>query len=562
MDNSFDVFISYSRQDYVDDNNIVIPNNPISAIKELLSKNNISYWFDEEGIYHGDNFAEKIAANIEKSAILLFLSSVNSNASKWTSKEIAAATEWKKKIIPVRLDKTPYNRSVMLYISDLDFVDYYKDPVSAEKTVLESIRNYKEELERKRIWEEETRKQQAKEKEERERAEKRRKEQVELAKEIANSIHIIRLSEDALEKQRPELIQQINSLDSKSERKNLLLQLEQSNQVAFEERAKRRLLSKAIDALQKDIENKVNEKLANGEYVSKGEAEHLCNLAIAKCQEENGIKLSKQAEEYEAKIDELKEKCATLESDFARDSIQEQKEELSNILANLEETKKENKVLRMINAEQITRIGTLSKKKKHLVFGLIFCIVFIHLLGFIFGFYIVQLTTTSDFYKGKLSDEQSLNEGLNEDISKLQKIIDMQTNKLTQVGNMSPLIVEGISVRDADGDYDAPIYSETSTYIHSKVSMFSLVDGDIELYVKIFSPKGLSVGDSSPKGFSFSDTISVQKYQSNEVKLKGWGRNEKGRWPPGNYRIELYYQGSCIGSKEFTIEPVGGFNWK
>lgn len=154
MNDSFDVFISYSRQDYVDDNNKVIPGNPVSAIKDLLSKNGISYWFDEDGIYHGDNFAEKIAANIEKSTILLFLSSVNSNASKWTSKEIAAATEWKKKIIPIRLDKSPYNRSVMLYISDLDFVEYYKNPVSAQKTVLDSIRNYKEELERKRILEE------------------------------------------------------------------------------------------------------------------------------------------------------------------------------------------------------------------------------------------------------------------------------------------------------------------------------------------------------------------------------------------------------------------------
>lgn len=379
MENSFDVFISYSRQDYVDENNVVIPNNPVSAIKELFSNNNISYWFDEDGIYHGDNFAEKIAANIEKSAILLFLSSVNSNASKWTSKEIAAATEWKKKIIPIRLDRSPYNRSVMLYISDLDFVEYYKDPISAQKTVLESIRNYKEELERMRILEEEKRKLQAKEREERERAEKRRQEQEDLAKEIANAIHIMRLSEEALEKQRLKLLQQINSLDSKSERKNLLLQLEQSNQVAFEERAKSRLLSETIDTLKKDIENKVNEKLTKGEYISKDEAVQQCNLAVAKCQEENGVKLAKQSEEYEAQIEELKEKCATLESDFARDEyVQKHKAEFNNVLLRLEEEKKKNDTLRNENAQQVARIDTLSKRKKRLhaiyIVVLLFCI--------------------------------------------------------------------------------------------------------------------------------------------------------------------------------------------
>lgn len=235
MNNSYDVFISYSRNDYVDEKNVIIPNNAVSLIKKLLKENNISYWFDEEGILHGDNFAEKIAANIEKSRIVLFVSSVNSNASKWTSKEIAAATEWKKKIIPVRLDNSPYNRSVMLYISDLDFVEFYKDQASACKTLIDSIQGYKAELESKRIQEEKLRQQIRREEEEKKMAEIRRLEQEELSKEITNAIRIIRLSEEALDKQRPELIKQINSLDNRSERKKLLLLLEQSNQTAFEE---------------------------------------------------------------------------------------------------------------------------------------------------------------------------------------------------------------------------------------------------------------------------------------------------------------------------------------
>ena len=46
----YDVFISYSRKDYVDDKKNIIPNNVVSKIKDTLSKEGISYWFDEDGM--------------------------------------------------------------------------------------------------------------------------------------------------------------------------------------------------------------------------------------------------------------------------------------------------------------------------------------------------------------------------------------------------------------------------------------------------------------------------------------------------------------------------------
>ena len=57
----YDVFISYSRRDYVDENRQVIPGNVISKIKELFQANQITYWIDEEGISSGDAFATVIA---------------------------------------------------------------------------------------------------------------------------------------------------------------------------------------------------------------------------------------------------------------------------------------------------------------------------------------------------------------------------------------------------------------------------------------------------------------------------------------------------------------------
>ena len=107
----YDVFISYSRKDYVDENKQVIPGNVISRIKELFDANGISYWFDEDGVFSGDAFAPVIARNIKASKIFLFISSENSNASEWTSNEIATAHAYKKKYF----DKSRFSGTIFAH---------------------------------------------------------------------------------------------------------------------------------------------------------------------------------------------------------------------------------------------------------------------------------------------------------------------------------------------------------------------------------------------------------------------------------------------------------------
>ena len=141
----YDVFISYSRKDYVDAEGKVIPGNVVSLVKKTLKRNNISFWFDEDGIYSGQNFVEKIVTNIECSAIVLFLSSANSNDSKWTSKEIACADEAGKHIIPLRIDDSPYNKQIRFRIADLDYIDYSVNPKKALQELVRSINAYLEE---------------------------------------------------------------------------------------------------------------------------------------------------------------------------------------------------------------------------------------------------------------------------------------------------------------------------------------------------------------------------------------------------------------------------------
>lgn len=146
----YDVFISYSRRDYIDANKQIIPGNIISQIKELFDANNISYWFDEDGVFSGDAFAPVIARNIKSSKIFLFISSENSNMSEWTSNEIATAHAFKKKIIPFRYDDSVYNDSVIIYIARLDYIEHKANPSKSLPRLLLSIQNYLKEEEEKK----------------------------------------------------------------------------------------------------------------------------------------------------------------------------------------------------------------------------------------------------------------------------------------------------------------------------------------------------------------------------------------------------------------------------
>ena len=174
----YDVFISYSRKDYVDEHENVIPNNEISKIMKSLTDAGITYWIDKEGIYFGDKFTEELPRIIKSAPIFVYLSTANANKSKYTSKEIAIADEYGKFIIPVRLDMTPYSDKVIFRIADVSFIKYAANPTKGREDLVKSIKAFlkkqkenelqkeeeerlrKEELERQRKQQEEEKKRQ------------------------------------------------------------------------------------------------------------------------------------------------------------------------------------------------------------------------------------------------------------------------------------------------------------------------------------------------------------------------------------------------------------------
>ena len=108
----YDIFVSYSRKD----------SEVVQSVVGRLKAEGYRCWMDVTGIESSDEFKRVLVKAISASKVVIFFSSANSNSTPWTVKEINVAVQMKKPIIPVRLDATPYDESIMFDLSGIDFV--------------------------------------------------------------------------------------------------------------------------------------------------------------------------------------------------------------------------------------------------------------------------------------------------------------------------------------------------------------------------------------------------------------------------------------------------------
>ena len=132
MENEYDIFISYSRKDSA----------LVLGITNKFIERGYTVWIDRDGIESGDAFKSVIVKAIKKSKLFLFFSSKTANDSPWTIKEVNMAVHLKKTIIPVKLDETEYNDSLLFDLVGLDYVSYYENPNQGLIELLRSIKKH------------------------------------------------------------------------------------------------------------------------------------------------------------------------------------------------------------------------------------------------------------------------------------------------------------------------------------------------------------------------------------------------------------------------------------
>ena len=125
-----DIFISYSRKD----------TNTVEFIYEWLEKAGYKCWLDVDGMFSGISYKKVIVDAIKRSKVLLFMSSENSNKSRNVISEVSIAMEYGKKVIPIRLDMSPYSESIEYDIINHDYVVYDKSRIEeSNKEMLKKI---------------------------------------------------------------------------------------------------------------------------------------------------------------------------------------------------------------------------------------------------------------------------------------------------------------------------------------------------------------------------------------------------------------------------------------
>ena len=124
-----EVFVSYSRKDSA----------VARELCKVLDSIGVPYWIDVNSISAGEEYKRKIVRAIRQATFFIFLSSASSNASPNVLKEMQLAVKEQKRIVPIKLDNSPYDDAIEYDISSLDFIDFSSGPEAAAQKLRNTI---------------------------------------------------------------------------------------------------------------------------------------------------------------------------------------------------------------------------------------------------------------------------------------------------------------------------------------------------------------------------------------------------------------------------------------
>lgn len=143
MDYKYDVFISYSSKDYMDNNGKEIPGNVISIIKSLFKQNDISFWIDQKENLTGKMLSHVFADRIGEAPIFLFICSKNAVESRRVVRELSLAFSNEKMIIPFVCDDSYLDNRVSIYTDAIGRVMYKDNHENALESLIACIKSAK-----------------------------------------------------------------------------------------------------------------------------------------------------------------------------------------------------------------------------------------------------------------------------------------------------------------------------------------------------------------------------------------------------------------------------------
>ncbi len=158
---------------------------------------------------------------------------------------------------------------------------------------------------------------------------------------------------------------------------------------------------------------------------------------------------------------------------------------------------------------------------------------------------------------------------MNDDLSNLNntknELIDQIINLESNISNITssyPFKINRIEIANVNknssviDEYGSTLYDYRIRYLMPKIFYTGYVSNkSVTINYKIFNPDGsLEYNTSYSTVYTGSGTdISIYN-GDNEKALKGWGNATSSNYSMGNYRIEIWYNGICFGTKNFEID--------
>lgn len=113
------VFISYCSSE----------KNIADAVCHALEENGIKCWIAPRDIKQGGSYSSEINNGIEQSNLLLLIFSKESQKSIWVKKEVERAFNKGLMIIPLRIEEIMPNEEMMIFISNVQWLDAFSQPI-------------------------------------------------------------------------------------------------------------------------------------------------------------------------------------------------------------------------------------------------------------------------------------------------------------------------------------------------------------------------------------------------------------------------------------------------
>lgn len=162
-------------------------------------------------------------------------------------------------------------------------------------------------------------------------------------------------------------------------------------------------------------------------------------------------------------------------------------------------------------------------------------------------------------YRDKYENASSTTSSLRSEISSLRQERDNAKSELSKISSSYPIIINDISIANTQkgggtiNDYGYTIYSSNARFLTPRIKYRGLCSGTKTLKVKWYLPNGsVLTGTTSSGGYSQSHSVYISSGE-NTLTLEGWGWETPGNYKSGSYRIEIWYENTCLKSKTFTI---------